>query len=258
MKITSLAKSVIVSSTLLFPFLVTGVSFAQSASFLECSVPNLNDQLPAKDDIPVSETQTPLCDLSIIKEVSVNGSVFAGADTAADAPFAFVGDQVTWRITVTNASTRGAIPTNVVTVSDILPAGFNVTSFAASNSPSMFTNNQWSINAGSDSLPATLTIVSTASSAGEFKNTASLVSFLAYCDGECVSASYADANPINDTDSAFIAVKSKAQVLGQSTTTPTLLDTGTNTVMSALAVSLLIVTAGLIVYTRRSGRARNK
>ncbi|HEY4964221.1 MAG TPA: hypothetical protein VIH90_05990 [Candidatus Saccharimonadales bacterium] len=42
------------------------------------------------------------CDLSVDKQVSVNGSAFVDAPTSASAVQAHVGDSVVWKITVTN------------------------------------------------------------------------------------------------------------------------------------------------------------
>ena len=231
------------------PFIASGAALAQSVSYLGCN--NQAIVLPDKPDLLPSETLIPLCDLSIKKEVSINGGTFVDANTSSVAASAYIGDQVTWKITVKNTSTRGAVPTSIVTVGDVLPAGFTLLSSTTSNTPSDFTANTWKINPTSD-LPATLNIVGTAITAGTFKNTAAFTTFDSCNDG--CNSTYNDAVPSNNSDDAYVTILAKPQVLGASTTTitPTLVNTGTSTLVSALAAALLAVTAGVIIFARRS------
>ena len=64
-----------------------------------------------------------LCDLSVDKQVSINGGAFEDADTSAAAVSAHIGDTATWKITVTNTSTEGLTPHGAVYIKDLLPNG---------------------------------------------------------------------------------------------------------------------------------------
>ena len=195
------------------------------------------------------------CDLGVDKQVSVNGGAYVEADTSSDAASATVGDTVTWKITVTNESTEGAVPTGTVYVSDVLPsAGVSYVSSSATAGTyltSGFFANNWQLplsDGGSSTLPATLTITTTSTATGLFENIATLSKYdNGHCDGGCI---YADANPSNDSDDAWVDPSAKPVVLAEST----LVNTGTGTALQTAAAGVLIVaTATALLAGRKRG-----
>ena len=204
------------------------------------------------------------CDLAVDKQVSFNGGPFVEADTSADAAQGHVGETVVWKITVTNTSTSGFEPTGTVYVQDILPSAgvsyVSSTATAGSYITSGFFQNYWELpllqSDGEDgfvtTLPATLTITSTATSVGLFQNTATLAKYdNGRCDGGCT---YADDNDSNDSNDAWIDPSTQPQVLGSSTTDPTLTNTGSGVTESIVAGGLIAITLAVVLVGRRSSK----
>src|SRR5258708_7003277 len=81
------------------------------------------DVLYCLNNLEVQPNEPPTCDLKIDKQVSINGSAYAEADTSPEAVQAVIGDTVTWKITVSNTSCMGQIPVGKATVHDVLPSG---------------------------------------------------------------------------------------------------------------------------------------
>lgn len=212
-----------------------------------------SDNIPSINCTYIGQSELPRggCDLSVKKYVSVNGSAFVDADTSADASSASLGDTVTWKIVLANVNPEFQ-PTGSVYINDILPSGVTYVSHLASVGDyqlSGFFANDWYVpllqsnGDGFDStLPATLTITTTASSTGLSKNTAALVKFdNGHCDGGCA---YSDNDSFNNSDDAWISVSGKPVVLGESTSA-TLSNTGSGTTESLVAGSLILATLGV-------------
>lgn len=209
------------------------------------------------------------CDLSVDKQVSVNGGAFVEADTSAAAAGAHVGDTVTWQITVTNTD-PDFTPHGTVYIRDLLPTGVTFNSYTATagtyhNDDGTFFANNWILpmlqTVGQDTvttLPATLTITTHASSVGLFDNIAVFSKYdTGSCDGGCL---YQDANPDNDSNDAWVNIEPAPQVLGESTTaTPQVLglvNTGSGITESFLAGILILATISLAAYSRVSRSAK--
>jgi uncharacterized repeat protein (TIGR01451 family)/LPXTG-motif cell wall-anchored protein len=208
-----------------------------------------------------SSSEVP-CDPSIKKEVKVAGGAYVDANTPAEAANGYVGDTVTWRITVSNNAALTA-PIGDISVTDLLPAGTTFVSATASNGS--FVTDSWVFTVGGyvdnayvSNLPATLELTTTANTTGLHENTADIVGF--FCEGD-EPCEYDDGNAINNTDKAYVNIGTKGQVLGESTTqqpkpqvlaAATLADTGTETIYSAAAVLVLIGTLALVLR-RKSG-----
>lgn len=207
------------------------------------------------------------CDLSVDKQVSVNGGAFVEADTSSAAASAHVGDTVTWQITVTNTN-PDFTPHGFVYIQDILPSGVTYGSYTATSgtytpNDGSFFQNMWSLpllqasgNSFVTTLPATLTITTTANSVGTFQNTTPFAKYdTGSCDGGCP---YSDADPDNNSNDAWINVQTAPKVLGETTGDPqvlALVDTGSSTTESLIAGLLIIATVGVLVYSR-SARKR--
>jgi uncharacterized repeat protein (TIGR01451 family) len=197
------------------------------------------------------------CDLSVDKQVSVNGGDYSEADTSADAAQANVGDTITWKITVTNNSDEGLTPAGTVYVSDVLPsAGVSYVSSSASAGDyitSGFFANNWLLplsDGSTSNLPATLTITSTSIATGLFQNIATLSKYdTGHCDGGCT---YADSDSSNDSDDAWIDPSAKPSVLADSTT---LTNTGNGLGASLVAGGMLALTASALVAASRQKRS---
>ena len=164
------------------------------------------------------------CDLALTKLVEVNNGGFVSAETSNAAAQAEVGDTVTWQVTITNNSVEGWTPYGTVTVQDILPSGF--TNVSSVTSTGTFTDNDWTFDVN-DTLPATLTVTSTASTAGLFENTATLTGYT--CNTDQVDPPYADADPSNNSDSAYVNVTA-VPVAATPTPTPAATVTTTSSV----------------------------
>lgn len=224
------------------------------------------------------------CDLSIDKQVSVNGGPFENADTSGAAAAAQVGDTVTWKITVTNDSTPDLTPHGFVYINDVLPSSVSFSSYIAS--AGAFGSNTWTLplmNEEGSNLPATLTLTTDASEAGLAQNTAA---FSRYDPGGCDGCSgYTDANSEHDSNDAWVNIKQKPsdgappppvteqtpppsnppQVLGLSTTvgnppqndqpqvlaaTTTLTNTGSGLIESLIAGLLAVSAIAVAAYGR--------
>lgn len=222
------------------------VAYAATQSVLTCASTNL--------EVTNQDVQQ-ICDLSIDKQVSVNGGPFVEADTSDAAANANVGDTVTWQITVTSNST--GTPSGVVFVSDLLPAGFTLNS--SSISPviafSSYNSGIWQLpltnSDGHTNLPATLTLTTTADLIGTVKNTASFLrqdhAGSGCPDGGC---SYVDGDSSNDSNDAWVNVQTKPQVLAASTSDPTLVNTGSGAMTNIIAGLLLLGGLALVTYVR--------
>lgn len=194
-----------------------------------------------------------MCDMAILKEVSVNGGSFVDANTSLEAAQAAVGNTVTWRITVTNESTGDYLnPIFTVYIEDVLPAGFNLGSAVASDGS--FSSNIWTlpliteVGEGSFSnLPSVLTLTTTATTVGLFEN---IANFSEYdeCGDDCI-VDYWDTNPENDQNSAFVNVSAPPVVLGESTPV-VLAATGSGTTESLVAAGLIGATLLTLGYSR--------
>ncbi len=236
------------SSVMVAPLALAGVAHAQQL-VVQCS----NNQEVILLD------QRLICDLNVDKLVSVNGGPFVEADTSADAAQATVGDTITWKIIVSNNSTEGLIPYGFVYVHDVLPSGVayvNSSASAGNYITSGFFANYWYIpllgggEFPSTTLPATLTITSTSTATGLFKNTATLAKYdTGSCDGGCV---YADGDPTNDSNDAWIDPSAKPVVLAASTE---LTNTGSGTAASIIAGGLIAATLAVSLYGRKQNKA---
>lgn len=211
-----------------------------------------------QDEVMLEEDVTPLCDVELNKEVSVNGGAFVSADTSEAAAQALIGDTVTWRITVTDMSVGGYQINYELLIDDILPTGVSYVSHVAS--VGNYDQSQWELpvtvwneqEQPESALPATLVIQTTAAQVGTWENNAVITS--AGCDGWC---NYEDENGQNDANSAFVRIVQPTvpQVLGSSTTTtpaatPQVL-AATGTVNVLLTILAGIGIAGLTVVLRR-------
>lgn len=183
---------------IMFPLVSMSRVHAASVS-LECNV----------TDGEITSITSEGCDLSLDKQVSINGGAFVEANTPATAVQAHVGDTVTWKITITNTSNSGETPFGLVTVHDILPSG--VTAGSATPSAGTYTSGDWTFDLSN--LPATLTLTSTANSTGLVENTAAFTDYNSNnCGagggvGLCVDpAAYSDSNSANDSDNAYVNV----------------------------------------------------
>jgi uncharacterized repeat protein (TIGR01451 family) len=195
------------------------------------------------------------CDLGLDKQVSVNGGAFSEADTSVDAVAATVGDTVSWKITITDQSASGT-PQGSVVVHDVLPSGVSFSSYNASSGT--YASNDWTVSLPGN-LPATLTITSTAVATGEAMNVANLATYNYQCDGPC-SGVYQDADPDNDSDTAWINVSAKPVVLSDNETVPpkvlALVDTGSNLGASIAALLIILSAAGIALAGRKYSAKR--
>ncbi len=254
-KFKKLLVTVAYIGTLLAPFGMAGIAHAQQAPQVSVSCSGFNGE----PSFVTSEG----CDLSVDKQVSINGGAYTEADTSADAAQAHVGDTVTWKIIVTNMSSEGLTPTGTVYVSDVLPAaGVSYVSSSATagnyQTTGFFANN-WVLplldGSSATTLPATLTLTTTSTATGLFQNTATLSKFdNGHCDGGCV---YNDADSSNNSNDAWIDPSAKPLVLGASTTvSPTLVNTGSGTTVSLIAGGLVAVTLG-VAFSGRLARKQS-
>jgi uncharacterized repeat protein (TIGR01451 family) len=217
----------------------------------QCSLPSL-DTNPLVCDNPSVEVFEPTaegCDLSVDKQVSVNSGPFVEADTSAAAAQAHVGDTITWQITVSNTSDSGLVPRGSVTVNDVLPtAGVTFDSYTAS--AGTYSGSAWTFDLKGN-LPASLTITSHSAATGLFQNTASL-SFYDSCSDDCLGT-YVDSNSANNSNDAWIDPSAPPAVLGLSSGDPQVLaltNTGSSTVPSLIAGTLIVGTIGIAGYGR--------
>jgi uncharacterized repeat protein (TIGR01451 family) len=149
------------------------------------------------------------CDLSVNKQVSVNGSVFIEAHTSDAARQAQIGDTVTWKIIVTNNSTAEQPPVGNVTLSDLMPSGFTESSHLAS--VGAYSSGEWSFGLSGDNLPATLTITGIADKVGLMENIATLSTYdpcgdNAMTESFCIDPAYEDSDNTNNSSNAFVNV----------------------------------------------------
>jgi uncharacterized repeat protein (TIGR01451 family) len=213
--------------------ILTRSSYAQTAPTLMCDF----------EVIP----EGAICDLSIKKEVNVNGGTFSDANTSGAAVQASVGDNLIWKISVTNNSTLGGDPIGTVTVSDVLPSNVSYLSSTPSDGTYDNTTGKWQFSLPpANDYPVTLTINSTATSSGLAKNTAAFSEYTQpQCESDCTSG-YTDGDPANNIDDAFANVSARPQVLAAST----LLNTGSGMTESLIAGSLIVATAFVAGYNR--------
>lgn len=191
--------------------------------------------------IEFNEDAGPFCDLSLKKEVSVNGGAFVDANNSSDAASAHVGDQVVWRITVSNSGSSTPTGLGSVTVNDVLPSGVTYVSSASSDGSTYYTSlNQWIIPLASiiSTSSVSLDITTQANAVGSSENIATIAFHdPGSCDGNrCV---YGDDNSANDTDNAWISVSAQPQVLADTTT---LAKTGNGAAPSLIAGGLIVAT----------------
>lgn len=206
----------------------------------------------------LSEDSALICDVSVLKEVSINGGTYADANDTGSASVARVGDTVDWRITIQNLSQGGYVPTMDLLISDVLPGG--VTYVSHDTTVGTYDAGAWDLptidfddetQEEFSTLPAVLNIRTTANMVGLWENTATLTGM--NCDGWC---DYIDDDSENDSDNAFISVQapvSQPQVLGASTsTTPTstpqvLASTGDERIVTIITVGSAIMTCVLLL-----------
>lgn len=203
------------------------------------------------------------CDMSILKEVSVNGGAFLDANTSPEAANASVGNTVIWRVTVSEGSIEGVnFPTGEAYISDVLPGGFTFTSFLPSVGSYDPSSNVWTLPLHSfpvefpeSNLPATLTITSTAAATGLFQNVVTLSEYDPCIDG-CIGpvVAFADNFSENNSDGAWVSVSAAPVVLGDSTPV-VLAATGSGVLQSAVAGGLILTTLGVLGYSRFARRA---
>jgi len=196
------------------------------------------------------------CDLSLIKEVSVNGGGFVDANTSAEAAQAAIGDSVVWRITISDTSDidiQGYYVTGTVQVYDTLPTQVTYVSSSASDGSTYdATSGVWQFTLGASNVPPlTLTINTTATSTGLAQNIAFLSGYL--CDPPDFWCEYSDSSNANDGDQAWAEISAPPVVLGE--TTPVVLAaTGSGVAESLVAAGLIVSTFGLLGYSRFSNR----
>ncbi len=263
MKIRRLLAAAIFATATILPIvgLVTPVQAVGDQIVVQCPQ---NIQLDVIGDVPH------VCDLAVDKQVSVNGGPFVEADTSPDAANAQVGDTITWKVIVTNNSTDGLTPHGVVYVKDALPSGVAFQSYVATDGTyigdngSFFANN-WVLpllkSDGDDgfvtTLPATLTLITKATSTGLIENTAAFNKYdPGSCDGGCA---YIDADSDNNSNDAWVNIQVKPQVLGESTSTPQVLglsNTGTSVVMPSIVALSLITSTMALGYIGRGRRQK--
>jgi uncharacterized repeat protein (TIGR01451 family) len=194
-RIKSMAAALLMSATLIAPLLAVVPAQAAQVVSLRCDY---------SEEI-LSEIGISGCDLSLAKQVSVNGGEYQDADTAAQTAQAKIGDTITWKITVTNTSEQGYEPFGIVTVHDIPPTGVTVTGSSASTGT--YSNGDWTFTVEGN-LPATLVITSTANTSGQLENTAAFTDYTPEdCPGgPCIDPPYVDSNSANNSNSAFVNV----------------------------------------------------
>lgn len=199
------------------------------------------------------------CDLGIAKQVSVNGGPASDADTQPAALQARIGDTITWTITISDYSGRGLSPIGIVTVRDLLPSGATYVNSSATAGTYSNVTGDWVFTID-ESLPATLTITTTANAAGVIVNTASFTDYLPNnCDGPCQDPPFVDAVASNNTNSAFVNVASDPVVVAATNPVPPSTGFGVDVAnpLQTLA-AYLAVAAGLYVVARRIRRAAAK
>ncbi|MBI2007893.1 DUF11 domain-containing protein [Candidatus Saccharibacteria bacterium] len=219
------------------------VSAQTQDTVLQCAIPEVEF-----GEILVTDG----CDLSIQKEVSVNGGAFVDANTSGEAVSATVGQSVVWRISVTNTSDIDAeefFVTGTVIVGDNLPAGVTyVSSLASDGSTYDQANDVWQFTLDNSTIyPLTLTINTTATNTGLAQNIAFLSGYL--CDPPSFFCEYSDSNNLNDGDEAWINVSAAPVVLAESTPV-VLAATGSGVTESLVAAGLIAATLGTLGYSR--------
>ena len=186
------------------------------------------------------------CDLVVTKLVSINGGAFVDANSADAAAQARVGDNVQWKIVVTDNSDEGNTPFGIVTLHDVLPVG--VTAGSTTTSTGTYDAGNWVFTIG-ENLPATLILNSTAATPGLVKNTAAFTDYDPdNCDGPCVDPPYFDADNSNNTNDAFVNVVADPVVtVAAAPVAPTLVNTGVNP-LAAMMVALLFAGAAVVIF----------
>jgi hypothetical protein len=203
---------------------------------------------------------TDTCDLSIIKEVSVNGGAFVDANTAPEAAQAHVGDSVVWRITVSDTSETDVqdyyVGGTIQVYDDPLPAQVSFDSYSTSDGSSFDSSTgTWEFTLDASNQPdVVLTINTTATNTGLAENNAFFAGYA--CDeGEdgLIFCEYSDFNFNNNLDYAFAEISAAPVVLGD--TTPVVLAaTGNGVAESLVAAGLIVSTLGLLGYSRFANR----
>lgn len=188
------------------------------------------------------------CDLSIVKEVSVDGASFLDANLVGEAAQGVLGNSVVWRVTVSDSSETDVqdywIDTTI-RVYDVLPVGVTYQSHSTSDGTFDSTTGTWEFTlSSSTTYPLTLTINTTAETTGQVMNNAYLSGN--FCDGWC---EYSDANFANNSDDAWIEISAAPVVLGESTP-QVLAATGSGLVQSLIAGMLILVTIGILGYSK--------
>jgi len=238
MKSFKLLLAALFVSALATPMLAGGVVHAQVVS---CNWPE--------------ENEPGLCDLSVTKEVSINGGAFVDANSSAEAAQATVGDSVVWQVMINNTSSPGGVPYGEFLVGDILPAGVSYVSSSASlgsydNSAGTWT---FTFDLSTSSYPVTLTINSTATTVGEAQNIALLSGYACETAGEFCSYSddsdFSEDEESNDGDEAWAEISAPPVVLGDSTPV-VLAATGSGTIESLVAAALIGTTLLTLGYSR--------
>ncbi|MEK7600139.1 MAG: DUF11 domain-containing protein [Patescibacteria group bacterium] len=199
------------------------------------------------------------CDLGITKQVSVNGGPASDADTQPAGLQARIGDIIVWTITVSDYSDRGLSPIGIVTVRDLLPSGATYVNSSATTGTYSNVTGDWVFTID-ESLPATLTITTTANAAGVIENTAAFTDYLPNnCDGPCEDPPFVDAVSANNTNSAFVNVVSDPVVVAATNPVPPSTGFGVDVAnpLQTLA-AYLAVAAGLYVVARRIRRPAAK
>jgi uncharacterized repeat protein (TIGR01451 family) len=234
----------------LFLALTIALGFGISASALAATAPQC-----VQLDTPQAECSQQLGDISVDKQVMVEDGTFVEADSVGTAPTAYIGQAVTWRITVSNTQeTPFGSQGNQLIVEDVIPAQFSVQNVVASAGDYIVSTGKWSIP-----LPLighhseTLTITTKAENAGNaIENIATLTSIAPIDSADVVS--FADDNSANDSNSAFIVVSTKPdkppvvtdttpKVLGATTT---LANTGENTLTKVFFALMIVAVASTV------------
>lgn len=240
----------LLASTLLAVVAVAPLGVSSASA--EEAVNNQNKLLCRYADSDYWCLTTEGCDLSVSKTVSVNGAAAVEADTAETAAQAKVGDTLVWTITVKNTSSieGESYPVGTVTVKDIVPAGLTVTGLNDSTGGT-FMDGNWTFDLEGN-LPATLTVTTTATTAGMIVNTASLNEYKApeikyesrVNDAIVIDqvSGYYDADSSNDSNSAYVNVVAPATPAA--VTTPKAPDTGLGS-DSALAETAIVTMGAL-------------
>jgi uncharacterized repeat protein (TIGR01451 family) len=187
-------------------------------------------------------------DISVMKSVRVNDGQFYDANDTATMPTGFLGDTVTWNITVAYSGEYEIV--NVV-IRDIIPAGFTIIS---TNDDTYFNPSEglWFADNLFNGETRTLEIVTEAMTAGEYTNEATAGYWIeGETEEEYFIEGYEDDNTENNSDIAMVSIIEKSPitaVLGAATSSNTQVQP-TATLSKTGDVTLLTIIGALFIIT---------